>query len=85
MDKFNDFCQYEENCQGSQSNEKCFYWNNGKFPDVDSFLNTFPNLEFKMDNNFIFLWEPQNYLYSDDGVLFCLPFEKLEYLKIKNN
>ena len=80
MKKFENFCQDQSNCQGRQSSSKCYYWNKMSFPDLDSFLNTFPKLEFEMDNNFTFVWEPRDYLYSDDNLVYCLPFEELEYL-----
>jgi len=82
MDKMEDYCQYEGNCQGTQSNTKCYYWNKVNFPDVNDFLGTFPKMEFQMDNNFTFVWEPQNYFYSDDGLLYCLPFERMELVFI---
>ena len=78
MDKFDTFCSIKENCQGRKHSEKCYYWNNLQFSDVFDFLNTFPKIEFELDNNFKFIWEPKNYFYSDDNLLYCLPFEEIE-------
>lgn len=78
MDKFDSFCKNPDNCKGRKSSSKCYYWNKVNYSDFNSFLETFPILEFAMDNNFTFVWQPQDYFYSDDGLVYCLPFEELE-------
>lgn len=83
MSKFEKFCENKEHCLGNQKNSKCFYWNKLLFKDLEEFLRTFPVLLFEMDNNFTFLWYPKNYFYSDDDLLYCLPFEETEFKKNK--
>lgn len=80
MNNFQNFCENQGHCEGSQKNSKCFYWNKVLFKFVEEFLGTFPVLQFQMDNNFTFVWHPQNYFYTDDELLYCLPFEESQYL-----
>ena len=73
------FCRLDFNC-GDQNyiNEydRCFSLNGA---DKDSFFSTFPNITFKLDNGFDYVWTPQNYLYFNYG-RYCLAFEELDHV-----
>ncbi|KRW98301.1 Aspartic peptidase domain [Pseudocohnilembus persalinus] len=64
-----DFCdQSEKNCVGSVKrfgNQKCWKRDAKNFPNIQDFFDTFPPIEFKMNKDFTFVWEPSSYLFED--------------------
>lgn len=78
MVRFNTFCQLEGHCLGNKKSSKCYDFENDLFSNVNDFFDTFPLLEFQLDNNYTYEWGPRDYFYSDDNIKYCLSFEKLE-------
>ncbi len=66
-------CNIEGNCLGRKINTNCFFPSDSTISQ-NQFFDSFPKLVFEMENDFDFLWSPREYMYSDDGVHYCLPF-----------
>lgn len=75
MSHFNQFCNKNpNNCQGSRLGN-CFSYR-GSQEDLGNFFKTFPPLSFQLENDIVFTWNPEDYLYKD-GSNYCLPFNEL--------
>lgn len=76
MSQIRSYCQGMNRCLGKKINDKCYKWNSQKFPNVFEFLDSFPVLEFQMDNNFTYVWGPRDYFYSDNQEDYCLGLDE---------
>jgi len=47
---------------------------------LDDMLDSFPTLEFSLDNNYTYKWRPRDYLFNDDAsrpLTLCIPWERI--------
>lgn len=79
MGKIYSHCNVEGNCLGRKINGNCYFPSDSTI-SLNQFLDSFPSLVFEMENDFDFIWSPHDYMYSDDGVNYCLPFIEISYL-----
>lgn len=79
VEHFGEFCVFSPKCQAALHVTKCYFHDHTKYPNIDDFFDIFPKIEFTLDDNFNFVWEPKDYLYTygTQKDLYCLPFEKI--------
>lgn len=77
MSEFNNFCNADSShCVNRAGN--CFYYNKNEYPYIGDFFRKFPPLSFQMENDVVFTWYPEDYLYKDRNS-YCLPFNELPF------
>lgn len=77
MSEFNNFCNSDSShCVNKVGN--CFYYNKNDYPYIGDFFRRFPPLSFQMENDVVFTWYPEDYLYKDRNS-YCLPFNELPF------
>jgi hypothetical protein len=71
---FNDFCrENSSHCPNRRGN--CFEYNSF-IGELSEFFKNFPPVSFQLDNDVVYTWDPEDYLYQD-GNNYCLPFNEL--------
>lgn len=75
MNEFNSYCNRDgqNRCPNRSGNCFSFY---GSQEGLKDFFSKFPEIAFQLDNDFVFLWDPADYLYKE-GSSYCLPFNEL--------
>lgn len=78
MTSFYEFCNSNSsNCRGNRQANNCFHYDRGLFQDIGDFFRTFPPLSFQLDQEAVYTWDPEDYLFKDVYDRYCLPFNEL--------
>ena len=81
MSNFYSFCNADvSHCRGARGANNCFIYNRQDIPDITDFFKSFPPVSFQLDDQQVFTWSPEDYLFRDgDSNNYCLPFNELGF------
>lgn len=82
MSEFNALCEGNLKCASIRLGQNCFLFQPDVYDEqMEGFYKVFPNIVIGMENDYDYVWEPKDYLYTiKNQSRYCFGFQEALYI-----